>query len=702
MFRAAFVMSVNPGIEAKYGSSRLNGLSILAILAQYQNSWTPLEFQSCFRYFLTVFTDPSPSARCALDTLTTSHGKGIMKNVMISFISFAACVMAAFDAHCAQEPVPQAVEESSASSKAKAADNEKPLPLLADKPQWAALAATPEGMRFIKRAESMLAKKRANADFDAIYQSFFQTGRREPFDNEYYKRLSLLTAFSFAERLEDKGRFIQAVEKAVADICAEKTWVAPYHAHQNTPIDLGASQRAAVLAVSGAMLKDKLPPETKRLIDENVRTRVLDPFKKMIGGSTPMAWWLTKDNNWNAVCIANVVVAGVYAASSKEERDFFIENGCKYIPHYLKSYSADGYCLEGITYWNYGFGYYEYFAEVVRRATNGRTDPLMWPEALKPALFPFRVEIVNDVYPKFADCVHDGHPDRFSVGVVSERFGMGMHANESIAKDPNTCPTRAQIFSFPCGTPGAAGRMSVDNGLRTWFDNAQVLICRGDKGVKSDFGAIIKGGVNAGSHYHLDVGSYTIVCGSSPVLTDPGRDVYTRKTFSEERFSIKVLNSYGHSVPVVNGKLQKKGPDAKATVLATDFTPDVDTLVLDIKAAYDDPTLKKLVRTFRFDRRNSCVDIEDSFEFTTPGAFEDAMITFGSLESLPDGKLKISYDGRSLLAGISSDCGPVSVSSETIDEELSNHLKPLRVALRLDSNVMSGMIKTKLQYNLNQ
>ena len=65
-------------------------------------------------------------------------------------------------------------------------------------------------------------------------------------------------------------------------------------------------------------------------------------------------------------------------------------------------------------------------------------------------------------------------------------------------------------------------------------------------------------------------------------------------------------------VPVVAGKLQRKGRAAAAKVLKADFTDDCDTLVLDCTAAYDVPALKSLVRTVAFDRKSGLIAVSDA------------------------------------------------------------------------------------------
>ena len=138
----------------------------------------------------------------------------------------------------------------------------------------------------------------------------------------------------------------------------------------------------------------------------------------------------------------------------------------------------------------------------------------------------------------------------------------------------------------------------------------------------------IKGGHNAELHNHNDVGSYAIMLDGAEMGGDPGGEVYTRRTFSKDRYVSKVLNSYGHPVPVVGGKLQKGGRAAAAKVLRTEFTDEKDVVEFDYAAAYDVPALKSLVRTMTFDRANSSITITDRVAFSEPTAFEVPVVTY--------------------------------------------------------------------------
>ena len=243
---------------------------------------------------------------------------------------------------------------------------------------------------------------------------------------------------------------------------------------------------------------------------------------------------------------------------------------------------------------------------MIRYATGGGIELLAQPSARMPALYGIRVEIMNGIYPAFADCSTRAKPSPHLMWLLNRRLGLGLDACTDLElAAPVGDLGEAMLYSYPSQDPGpeptSATRVQPET-IRTWFDQAGVLICRPAPDSKCPMAVAVKGGNNAEHHNHNDVGSYLVVVGSETVLLDPGGEVYTARTFSSRRYESKLLNSFGHPVPLIGGKLQSTGAQARGVVLEADFTDDVDTLRLDMRSAYDCPVLKTLERTFRFDR----------------------------------------------------------------------------------------------------
>jgi hypothetical protein len=258
------------------------------------------------------------------------------------------------------------------------------------------------------------------------------------------------------------------------------------------------------------------------------------------------------------------------------------------------------------------------------------------PEVRMPATFGARIQILGGVSPAFADCSVDARPDPTTMFYVNRRFGLGLAEYQeldlrwtlgSLAEAMLFALPQVPLPAAPPTTPAAAP------GLRTWFEQAGVLIGRPAPGSPSRLGVALKGGHNAEHHNHNDVGSYVVVVGNRPILLDPGAETYTARTFSARRYESKLLNSFGHPVPVVAGQLQRTGRAAEAQVLRTEFTDPADTLELDLTSAYDCPELKTLRRTFVYSREGAGgLTVTDAVEFNSPQTFGTALILRGHWE----------------------------------------------------------------------
>ena len=115
--------------------------------------------------------------------------------------------------------------------------------------------------------------------------------------------------------------------------------------------------------------------------------------------------------------------------------------------------------------------------------------------------------------------------------------------------------------------------------------DVQVMTARTTAGSADGLFLAVKGGHNREHHNHNDVGTYVVALAGKAPFLDPGREEYTGRTFSSQRYESNVLNSYGHPVPRVAGKLQSQGRSAAVRVVETVFTDEMDT-VADLAERY--------------------------------------------------------------------------------------------------------------------
>ena len=342
-------------------------------------------------------------------------------------------------------------------------------------------------------------------------------------------------------------------------------------------------------------------------------------------------------------------------------------------------------------------------SETLYQATGGKVDLMERPKVRQIAQFGRRLEILPRIYPALADCDVAAQPGVEITAFVSRRFGLGWQDEEQkgllLARGPTGNLFELGLIGFAnsaSARPPAAE--AADRPLRDWFADAEILVCRPAPGGRHALGAAIKGGQNAGSHCHNDVGSYVVALGQSALLVDPGSEVYTARTFSAHRLDSNVLNSFGHSVPRVAGKLQESGAKAAARDIQTEFTSASDTYRMDIRSAYAVPELTKLVRSFVFSRQSAgSLQVTDEVSFTHPQSFGTAMITFSPWKELSAGKLRIGQAPDDVEVTIATDGPPFRLVPEEIHENLHGNRVPIRLGIELLQPVRAAKVSVTIR-----
>ena len=574
-----------------------------------------------------------------------------------------------------------------------------------DRKVWEKLAKQKAYQAVVTDAEKLLDEPLPD-QLDDLFLDYSRTGNRRRWERVACERRNRVKTLVIAECVENKGRFIPAFEELVRTLCAEPTWVYPAHDAElrnfhgkQIDIDLFSSELGGELALAHHLLGNNLGINTRLLIEKKVRSRVLDPFHAMVRGDRRANWWLTCTNNWNSVCLAGVTAAAVSLVQDRGERAVFIAAAEQLSKNFLRGLTPDGYCSEGLGYWNYGFGRYAMLAETVLQATNGKLDLMRVGAAQQPTFFGDRVEIVGGVYPMFADCPINKKPDRTLMQYLDRRMGRVRPAEKASRVDPRQ-GNLLQVLAFtPWNSTSNAVRLpdnADDSPLRTWFKDAGVLICRPAYGTSGRFGVALKGGHNDEHHNHNDVGSYIVVVHNRPVLVDPGSEVYTARTFSSRRYESNVLNSFGHAVPVVAGQLQRVGAEARGRVLKTDFTEVRDSFALDLSSVYDVPTLRRLERDFSYERGDAeRLIVMDTVEFAELELFEVALMTFGAWSQVAPDRLCVEYRGRAVDVEIATEGLEFSVTAQEIDEDVGS-LTPTRIAIRLAEPVRTARVALRI------
>lgn len=518
------------------------------------------------------------------------------------------------------------------------------------------------------------------------------------------KRAEGLSKVTWAECLENKGRYTRMVEDGLSAIINQPSWVSPRSDFEFKnykgiaySVELTSSLYAHTIAQTLYLVGNKINPQLRKQAIDALYKRIFNPVLEKIRAQNKdrESNFLITPNNWNHVCLAGLVGAALAVIESKYDRAVFVGIGEYYSGNGLSGFGDDGYCTEGMVYYNYGFGHYILLRENIWQATKGKLDLFANAKVQKIATYVPRLEIINGVYPVISDSHEEAKPDAGIMTYLSRSLRLGLTQYDTLTNQGKTDNIRSAIMmvfpnSFYKLKPGIA--KSADRSmLRSLFDHAGVLISRPEPGSPCKIGVAFKGGNNGESHNHNDVGSYTIVQGRQIIAGDPGRIPYTANIFIPEyRYTYKTVGSFGHPVPLVAGKEQEAGRQARSKIVRTGVTPQKDSMVLDIASAYNVPELKKLERAMSYDRTGSgVVSFTDYFEFTQPKTFETSISTRAEWKQTSANTLLLNRGGEKMEVSFFSPGNHLSLRSENISEGGTPYA---RIGIFIDKPVAVGWI----------
>jgi hypothetical protein len=544
-----------------------------------------------------------------------------------------------------------------------------------DRSAWQPLAAqlAPQ----VKRAEALLTQP-LPAWSDDAYLNFKRTGDRLAGEKMMHARQDWLPTLVLAECAEGRGRYISRIAMVLDELASQKSWTLPAHdgnldsfSGRHYFVELNSADLAHTIAETLYLLGPQLREETRRHMMDALEQRIFAPMRESFSTGKGNAWIHYK-MNWNAVCLDGVTGAALTVLPDRKDRALFAAAGEHYSQYYLDGFQSDGYGVEGMGYWNYGFSHFVKLRETLWQATQGKIDLFASAKAKKIALFGTQFPMFPDNVASFEDAHYMLGPDAGLMQYVERVFGLK-------ASTPNSGPGQIEATGLKTLTwvvmtlfPNHAAELknSIPGGdavgLRTYYPESQVLVSRPNPDGK--LAITIKGGGNT-THSHNDIGSFVIGLGATQPVGDPGGpSYYTASTFSKDRLQSRLLNSYGHPVPVIDGHLQLDATKVIAQIVDTKFTDKQDSITINATNAYDTPRLRKYLRTMRYSREGAgSIEIEDRFDLTGPVDIEESLPTHGSWRQIDDKTLEFTADGERLRVMINAP-GTLTLSADKVDD----------------------------------
>lgn len=323
------------------------------------------------------------------------------------------------------------------------------------------------------------------------------------------------------------------------------------------------------------------------------------------------------------------------------------------LDNFIDPYPSDGGCDEGPSYWGCAGASLFDNLDLLYSATNGAIDVYDDPLIQEIGRFIYRVHIADDYYINFADAPALVYPDALLVYRYGLRIGDQAMAtlgawlaerqevqsggsDESAERKAGALQKRSVPTSMSRRLPALFTLATLPTLPITaplprdvWLPVIEVMVARDQAGSTQGLFVGAKGGHNAESHNHNDIGNFVIYVDGKPVIVDAGVETYTAKTFSDHRYEIWTMQSAYHSLlPTVDGVQQSPGAEYNATGVHYTADETSATLTLDMATAY--PPAAHIAQWQRRVtlQRGQAVQIEDTYQLTAqPTAIVLSLLT---------------------------------------------------------------------------
>ncbi|MCX6220634.1 MAG: heparinase II/III family protein [Bacteroidia bacterium] len=497
------------------------------------------------------------------------------------------------------------------------------------------------------------------------YLEYIRSGDRR--QGAYSACSSALTTLVMGELIEGKGRFTDQIINAVWYF-SEQTWWG-WSAHLgaqkagsglpdvNDPVvDLGVGEITSNLSWTLYLFKaefDKVHPLISKRLKQEITNKSLKPYFERDDFGY-MGFKGGRPNNWNPWINYNMLNSYLLIESDPVKKVAEVQKIINSLDKFLNGYSDDGGCDEGPSYWGAAGALLYESLDVLKTVTGNKFDVYDNQLVQNIGKYFYKVNIHAPYFINFADAdaTTGGSP------AIVYRYGKAI-------KDP-----QMQQFGAYLAKLGGWGEHSLGGKIGDqiknlgmldeiknaqaaealvadfWLPDTEVAGARDKEGSFKGFFFGAKGGFNAESHNHNDVGSCVMYFDGKPCLIDVGREEYNAKTFSSRRYEIWTMQSKYHNLPVINGIDEKDGAKFKAKDSKFVANAKSATFSTEIAGAYPkEAQVKSWLRSYTLTRGKS-FKISDKFELTgLANSTSSNLITYCKVTEIKPGLLKFEGDG---------------------------------------------------------
>ena len=532
-----------------------------------------------------------------------------------------------------------------------------PFPKLNDQEGWA--KANQEALQScIKEAESRL-----DYEWKPLPASIYRTW--PVYDRLTLQKRSALKSLILGEMVEQKGRFLDQIMNGIWSICEETWWGTPATIPQiaeyaglmdvtQPVVELWSSETGVLFAWADYFLGDRLDsvsPLIRKRMHYEIEHRLFKPFMEKDH------WWMGKrddgqgPNNWNPWICSNWINTVLLLVKDDNERAVMIDKALKVLDEFIDPYAHDGGCDEGPGYWMGAAGMMYCCFSILNLASNDAFQYVYDNERIKNmGRYIYQSQINEEYFLNFADAepkisIDAGLVYRYGRDIKDQNMiKFGAYYRE---EKPRMVSTHFFLNFFDLF--GYEELLKAPQGLPfpgdVWFADMQVMAARDKNGSTGGFYLAAKGGHNAESHNHNDVGMFVVYYDGQPLIIDVGRATYTPRTLNntDKRYELWMHRSDFHNLPTINGINQLVGITQKASNVSYKADKNTATLSLDVSKAYpEEACIDKLERTIQL-KKGKYVQLTDNISLSKANSITEYLVTCHPAEVKKPGEVIIHY-----------------------------------------------------------
>lgn len=527
-----------------------------------------------------------------------------------------------------------------------------------------------------------------------------------------------------AEIMQGRGRFLPSIRKGLHYFIEKESWWGiPAHYPKDhpekdiQPVDLFNAETAGMLAWTLYMLEDEINRKEKGLCDQ-VRSEIDRRFLKPVLNQ-PQGW-KNNANNWNTWITSNWLQTVLICEQDAKQRDAAFKGVQQCLRTFLKGYPDDGGCEEGVSYWDCaGASFFEslYFMQFAPKQAVLTLNDAQKKKVENMGRFITTMYINDLTFVNFSDAQAQNIPNiniLFPYGAylqneqmmqlaayVGKKYQYPLKPSTLFLKSGNY-PKLGRELMLLSMLPKYQATAAVEPKTEdAYLENSQIMVAS-----NKNWFVAAKGGNNAESHNHNDIGNFIVYHNNQPVVIDLGRDTYTSKSFSNQRFELMNCRSAYHNVPIINGLEQKDGRKYRAEKVSHRFADGVSSLSLNLEKAYTEGAhVEKWQRNIALDREYNWVEITEQYKLDSLQIEKDRLngqVFDNQIILMAYGKPVVQKAGRILLQGgmvrLEYDAQYLSASVEKVqmtDGIMKTQWKDniYRIILRLNDNYPMAKVK---------